>query len=140
MTHETTKHVAWTAATVAVVLALRTWAIREGIAKRKALRSWDIVSERMRLATRRATTVQEWTSMTMRTLQIGTVDAAAGNTLIELAAVVGGDADAWLTWVEDEHQFIFALAREQADRKKASRQAAAHTEPPEPTAKRRARK
>lgn len=115
---EQTKVEGWTAATIAVIQSLRTWAIRKDTS---ALKAWETVSERARLAGRRAETVKEWISIIMRELRIGVVDKATSAQFIELAGAVGDDVDEWFDWVRSEHEFLFALAREQVDRKKEER-------------------
>lgn len=111
---------AWRLATVTVILRMRTWAIRYGASP---LKVWDMLSERVRLATRRATSVESWSSTIMRSFQISTVDAETGQALLDLAGAVGPDVDEWLNFLGDEHQFTFAAARERFDREKKARKA-----------------
>lgn len=112
------KHEAWRSATVAVLLKMRTWAMRYGASP---LKVWDMLSERTRLATRRATSVESWASTIMRSFQISTVDAETSNALVDLSGCVGLDVEEWLTFVADEHQFLFAMARLEFDRTKKAR-------------------
>ena len=114
---QVTKHDAWRDVTVATILNLRMWAIRNGTSP---LRAWDTVSERVRLATRRSSSAETWISKVMQALRIGPVDEKSSALLAELAETVGEDSDEWLAMVEDQHQFLFALAREQFDTSRKS--------------------
>lgn len=112
---------AWEVGTVDVLLRLRTWAMRYGASP---LKVWDMLSERTRLATRRSGSVAEWVSTIMRSFQISSVDSETSAAIVELSAVVGkDDAQAWLTWVEDSHQFLLAAARMRFDQEKKARKA-----------------
>lgn len=112
---------AWEVCTIDVLLRLRTWAIRYGASP---LRSWDMLSERVRLATRRATTVADWVNTVMRSFRISSVDSDTSAAIVELSAIVGpDDVQEWLTWVETSHQFLMAAARMRFDHEKKSRKA-----------------
>jgi hypothetical protein len=82
-----------------------------------------MLSERARLAVRRAASVESWSSTIMRSFQISTVDTETGSALLQLRDVVGEHVDEWLTLLTDEHQFLMAAAREQFDRDKKTRKA-----------------
>lgn len=121
MTNETTIK-AWEVGTIDVLLKLRTWALRFGASP---LKVWDMLQERVRLATRRSTSVAEWVSTIMRSFQISSMDAEASAACVDLQLAVGPDAQSWLTWLETSQQFLLAAARARFDAEKKPRKAKA---------------
>lgn len=114
----TTQEEQWREATADMILRFRQWAIRYGA---KPILAWGQVSDRVRLAARRANSVETWCSDVCRSLRIGTTDSETSRAMVEFAALVGAHADRWLNWLEDEHQFLMALARERLDSTKNKR-------------------
>lgn len=109
---------AWRTGTVTVMLHFRLWAIRHGASP---LKVWEMLAERLRLATRQARTVQQWCSLVMRHFRIDTMDPESTRDMLDLVTATTGETTAWLGMVRDELPFLLCCARERFDQQRQAR-------------------
>lgn len=110
LTRETVRNM-----TVLVLLDLRAAYLAAGASP---LRHWDQLLDRMRAAARTSSTVAEWHTSVIRSLQLGSPSSAASSTLAELVETVGAASGDFLDLIEREHGYLFARARLEAERRR----------------------
>jgi hypothetical protein len=113
---------AWRAGTVTLILHFRLWALRNDASP---LKVWEMLAERLRLATRQARTVQQWCSLVMRHLRIDTMDPESTRDMLDLVTATSGETQAWLNLIRDELQFLLCCARERFDNQRKESKASA---------------
>ena len=107
-------------ATVLLILELRAMYLANGASP---LKHWDQISDRTRSSARKSTSVQEWSSALMRSLQLAAPSKSASSAISSLLATVAERSAEWLDLVERECGLLMALAREEAERRKDVREA-----------------
>jgi len=110
-------------ATVAVILAVRAQYLAAGASP---LKHWDQIQDRVRAAAATSRDVATWTTSLARSLGLGAPDSNRSSATSRLARVVEEDAtsDRWLDLVEEEHAYLMALARLEAERRQEERKRA----------------
>lgn len=97
--------------TVDVLLELRAAYLRTpGV---NALKHWDQLQDRMRLAARTATSPEEWSTVISRSLKVGAPNVTCSAAIMALSAEVFEKrcATAWLDLVEAEYGYLMAKTR-----------------------------
>lgn len=96
--------------TVAVVVEARFAASRAGA---NPLKVWDQVQDRVRMAARTTSSVEEWGTSLCRSLQLAAPGNSLSSALVRLADEVRrlGAAVAWLDLVEREYTYLMASAK-----------------------------
>lgn len=117
-------------ATIAWILAAR-WEYL-GTTGCNVLRHWDQIQDRVRAASRMADDVPSWTTNVARALSLGAPAPERAKATGELAAAVGKHALAWLDLVEEEHGYLMACARLNAEARSAKKKAARDAREPKP--------
>lgn len=86
-----------------------------------ALKHWDQLQERMRLATRTSTSPEEWVTALARSLKLTALDSSASSALEALreAVLLAGGAGEWLALVEAEYAYLIAQMRVRSETRKA---------------------
>ena len=107
-------------ATVQWMLAARAEYLKNGAS---ALKHWDQIQDRMRAAARMSVDVSTWCTSVARGLQLGAPSDARAKATLALKTAVS-DPMVWLELVEEEHGYLMALARMQAEERKEKRKAA----------------
>lgn len=112
--------------TVEVLLELRNAYLRDGA---NPLKHWEQLQNRMRSASRRSRTPEEWATMIARGLQLRAFGSSGSQALIDLVAVVAeqGCAAEWLDLVEREYGFLMALTRRCAEQRREAKDKEATT-------------
>lgn len=114
---------------VAFLMGVRAQYLRGGA---NPLKAWDQLSERLRAASRRSVTVEEWATSILRGLQLSGPTSSTSSALADLVLAVrtraGGDggsggADTFLRLMEREWGAVIALAQLEAERRRAARTA-----------------
>ena len=110
--------------TVLVVLELRKLYLSKSDAN--ALKHWQMIHDRMRMAARTTSNVAEWVTQMQMKLQLPTPGSSLSSEVAKLAHEVEclERPAAWLDLIECEHSYIMALARGEAEDRKAQREAA----------------
>ena len=86
-----------------------------------ALKHWDQLQSRMRVASRTCSTVEEWSTAMHRGLQL---PAPRNSTCLALSKLVGAVAEiprgqsAWLDMVEREYAYLLSRCRLESERRK----------------------
>lgn len=114
------KHGIWTEATVDALISLRELAIKHGT---RPLKAWQMLAERVQLAIRRATTVDEWLSKIMEEFRVANVDLETSERFVDLVGAVGPDYQEWHSMVESSLPMLLARARLKWERTKKARRA-----------------
>ena len=113
------------AATVEVVLALRAAYLAAD--RKRALKHWTQIEERMRFSAKTSATPEEWVTAMKRGLQIGTTSSSLSSATVRLAdevATLGPrGASRWLDMIERELGYIVAMARLEAEDRAEKRRA-----------------
>lgn len=109
--------------TVRVVLELRKLYLSKSDAN--TLKHWQMIHDRMRMSARTTSSVAEWMTQMQVKLQLPTPSSSLSS---EAAALVHEvqcleRPSAWLDLIEREHSYIMALARGEAEDRKAQREA-----------------
>lgn len=102
-----------------------------------ALKHWDQLQTRMRLATRTSATVGEWITAMSRGLQLGVPSSDFSRQVANLETYLLAETgeSAWLDWLEAEYALVLAHVRLRAEKDRAEREAlAALAVNPEPAA------
>ena len=87
-----------------------------------ALKHWDMIQDRIRLAARTTTGAEEWATSIARALQLGAPRASYSAALMALTHEVHERraASSFLDLVDSEWGFLMALARSIAEQRKAA--------------------
>ena len=87
------------------------------------LKHWQQIHDRMRMSARTCCSVAEWITRMHRSLGIGTLNKSLSLAIVELSDEVECIPDPeWLDLLDQEHAYIMALARLEAeDRKEKKR-------------------
>ena len=105
--------------TVNVVLELRRQYLAGG---GNSLKHWQQIHDRLRMAARTSGSVAEWLTRMQRALQIGVPSNSLSLAVAELSDEVECiPQPAWLDLLEREHAYVMALARLEAEDRKAQR-------------------
>lgn len=104
---------------VGVVLAIRSAYLDSGAS---ILTHWDQIQDRMRAAARTSSSVEEWYTGLVRSLQLATLTKASSSEVIGLVEIVGADRRAFLDLIEAEFGYIIAKARVTLERRRAAYQ------------------
>lgn len=105
-------------ATVRVLLALRDAYLATGA---NPITHWTQIHDRMRAAARTTTSAAEWATKLQRDLRITEIPPRVATALVELARAVGENDRGFLRLISDEHAYLVALARHEADSRKRKR-------------------
>lgn len=109
--------------TVKVVLELRALYLSKSDAN--TLKHWQMIHDRLRMAARTTSSVPEWVTQMQVKLQLPTPGSSLSSEAAKLAHEVEclERPSAWLDLLEREHSYIMALARGEAEDRKAQREA-----------------
>lgn len=108
--------------TVEVMLDLRAAYLAGGA---NALKHWTQIEDRMRAATRTSSTPAEWASAMKRGLQLSGTSSSLSRSVVLLSEEVASakvKPSVWLDLVERESGYLIALARMEAEDRKARRE------------------
>lgn len=105
--------------TVNVLLGLRAQYLADG---GSPMKHWQQIHDRMRMAAATTASVPEWVTEMQRALQISTPNSKLSTSILELATECETIADPdFLDLIEEEHGYIMALARAEAEDRKEQR-------------------
>lgn len=109
-------------ATVSVILEVRRAYLANGASP---LKHWEQIHGRVRSAARTTTSVEEWTTRLLRSLGIQSPGKSLSSEMVRLQHTVDefGGPRAWLDLVGREHAYMMAMARIDAENRKAARAA-----------------
>lgn len=93
-----------------------------------ALKHWDQIHDRAKLATRTSERMSEWCSTLRRRLNLSTPSNSTSSALLALCAEVDADDAEALDLIESEMSFVMARCRVEAERRKEARLKAAQEE------------
>jgi hypothetical protein len=114
------KREALLARTVTVVLELRRQHLQQ--AHCNPMKHWQQIHDRLRMAARTSTSVAEWSTKMQRSLSIGVPSSSLSSAMVQLSDEVECiPQPAWLDLLEQEHAYVMALARLEAEDRKAQR-------------------
>ena len=88
-----------------------------------ALKHWDMIQNRLRIAARTTSGPEEWTTSMSRSLQLGAPSSRYSESLLALTHEVHERrcASAWLSLLEAEYGYVMASARALAEKRKEAR-------------------
>lgn len=111
---------------VTFLLGVRAQYLRGGASPLKA---WDQIAERLRAASRRSVSVEEWATSILKGLQLSGPTSSTSSALGDLARTITtrSDTDAFLRLMEREWGAVIAGAQLEADRRRAARAQAGAT-------------
>lgn len=111
--------------TVEMILDVRAAYLRTS--QVNVLKHWEMIQDRIRLASRTASSAEEWCTTLARSLQIGAPSPRYSETMMALTHEVREQraASAWLDLVGNEWGFLMAMARQISERRSDERKAAA---------------
>jgi len=107
--------------TIAVILACRSEYLAAGASP---LKHWSQIQDRVRAAARQASSVPNWVTAVARTLGLGAPDAYRAEATGALHGTVQEHdcASRWLDLVEEEHGYLMAAARLEAEQRRERRE------------------
>lgn len=108
------------------LLGVRAQYLRNGANRLKA---WEQLAERVRAASRRSTSVEEWATAVLRGLQIAGPTNSTSSALADLTRTVAAraSADTFLRLVEREWAAMIACAQLEAERRRDAQRAGGGT-------------
>lgn len=124
---ENSKREALLSKTVNVVLEMRRQYLANG---GNSLKHWQQIHDRMRMSARTSASVAEWLTKMQRALQLSVPSSSLSSAIAQLS----DEAEcipqpAWLDLLEREHAYIMAMARLEAEDRKAQREKLAKIDP-----------
>lgn len=90
-----------------------------------ALKHWDQIHDRAKLATRTSERLSEWCTTLRRRLNLGSPSSSTSSAIVALCAEVDADDAEALDLIESEMGFVMARCRLEAERRKEERLMAA---------------
>lgn len=89
-----------------------------------ALKHWDQIHDRAKLATRTSERMSEWCSTLRRRLNLGSPSSSTSSALLALVAEVDVDDSEALELIESEMSYVMARCKAEAQRRREAREAA----------------
>lgn len=107
--------------TVGLLLEIRAEYLANGASP---LKHWDQLQERFRAASMSSATCEEWVTSLVRWCRLGAPSKSRSLATIQLDEAVRGQriAGQWLDMMERDYGLIFAMARSEAEERKARRE------------------
>lgn len=104
--------------TVSLIMAMRSEYLQAGASP---LKHWDQLQDRMRAAARQSANVPQFVTSMSRSLSLGAPSNDRSLVIDSLTILVGEESSKWLDLVEEEHSYLMALCRLEAQQRKNNR-------------------
>ena len=109
--------------TVEVLLSYRQQAMMTSAFN--PLKFWEQLQDRVRMATRKSTSPEEWATDLARSLKLGSPIASTCSALTELVSFLNENnlVSDWLTKLESEYMYLIALTRSIDEKRREAKKA-----------------